>query len=74
MFSKITSNAVWRIDYKQARWDVRKQTYGYQRGKKGGGGGINWNWGLADANYYIYKTDKQQFLWIAHGTIFNILQ
>ena len=30
--------------------------------------------GLADANYFIYRLDKQQrFNYIAQGTIFNIL-
>ena len=38
---------------------LQKQTYGYQRGRVGGGAGRNGSLGLAEANYYIWM-DKQQ--------------
>ena len=54
----------------------RKQTYGYQRGKVGGGRnnlGV-WNWPIHTTIFKIYlKRITNKDLCIAEGTLLNIL-
>ena len=48
----------------------KKQTYGYQR-KKGGGGGINKEFGVSKLKLLHIKQINNKFL--LYSTIFNIL-